>query len=455
MVASSIVSVANLENSLDFSPEYYRPEWLRLSKRLHEHPFSKMGSFANITDGEHGSPDWDINSGIRYIAAEHILANALSNAPMRTISAAQDVRNARSRVQKNDILVYSVGAYAGLAARAEPHLFPANIPRSVAIIRLKPGAPFRAGFVTVFLNTEYGQFQTRRLRAGNSQPVLALEKIRQIELPQIPIDLQDKVDQLYESAYQARLSAQRSYLRAKELLETELGLNKLTFQKMVGYTASFNELQMSRRFDPEHYSPLFRAFKDALPVGITLSPLSNYLYFCNRGKQPIYSNAGIPVINSKHVQENRIIFEGNRVALHNSETDLQIRYGDTLLNGTGRGTIGRSAPYLIDEPAIPDNHVTILRSDNLDPVFLSLYLNSAAGQMQVEMHQRGTSGQLELYPHDIRKFLIWPAPETFQKTLRKIHETAYAAELESKKYLEQAKTHVEQLIEEVFHGSDR
>ena len=118
------------------------------------------------------------------------------------------------------------------------------------------------------------------------------------------------------------------------------------------------------------------------------------------------------------------------------------------MNGTGRGTIGRVAPYLVDEQAIPDNHVTILRSPTLDPAYLSFYLNSQAGQLQVEMHQRGTSGQLELYPYDIRKFLVWVAPEAFQKKIRNLYDQAAASERRSKELLDQAKTRVEQLIEE-------
>jgi hypothetical protein len=68
--------------------------------------------------------------------------------------------------------------------------------------------------------------------------------------------------------------------------------------------------------------------------------------------------------------------------------------------------------------------------------------------MQVEMHQRGTSGQLELYPFDIRKFLIWPAPKPLQKELRELHDKAAASENESKRLLNEAKARVEQLIEE-------
>ena len=68
------------------------------------------------------------------------------------------------------------------------------------------------------------------------------------------------------------------------------------------------------------------------------------------------------------------------------------------------------------------------------------------------MHQRGTSGQLELYPFDIRKFLIWPAPQSFQRELRDLHDKAAAAERESKRSARQAKTRVEQLIEEAAAG---
>ena len=59
---------------------------------------------------------------------------------------------------------------------------------------------------------------------------------------------------------------------------------------------------------------------------------------------------------------------------------------------------------------------------------------------------------MELYPFDIRKFLIWPAPESFQRELRDLHDRAAAAERESKRLLEQAKQRVEQLIEEAVQA---
>lgn len=64
------------------------------------------------------------------------------------------------------------------------------------------------------------------------------------------------------------------------------------------------------------------------------------------------------------------------------------------------------------------------------------------------MHQRGASGQLELYPHDIRRFLVWVAPPEIQQDIRSTYEEAVELEKQSNQLLEQAKTRVEKLIEE-------
>lgn len=244
-----------------------------------------------------------------------------------------------------------------------------------------------------------------------------------------------------------------AYTQAQQLLESELGLDKLCFDKPVGYTARFSEMELSRRFDSEHYYPAFDNLKANLPKGVRLVPLGPLLNFCQRGKQPIYSEHGLPVLNSKHILENKITLEGNRYAKPNPVPSLQIQHGDALINGTGRGTIGRTAPYLIDEhQAIPDNHVTILRSATLDPAYLSFYLNSQAGKLQVEKYQRGSSGQLELYPFDIRKFQVWEAPQSIQKEIRRLYEQAAKSARQSRELLDQAKSRVEQLIEEAVQA---
>jgi type I restriction enzyme M protein len=193
--------------------------------------------------------------------------------------------------------------------------------------------------------------------------------------------------------------------------------------------------------------------KEKLPKHVKLVPLGSLLAYCQRGKQPDYSAEGFPVLNSKHILESRISFQENRHAKPNPVPIFQIQCGDMLINGTGRGTVGRAAPYLISEHhAIPDNHVTILRTSTLDPAYLSFYLNSLAGKLQVEKYQRGSSGQLELYPFDIRKFQVWDAPSSIQREIRTLYDQATECEKRSRELLDQAKSRVEQLIEEAVQA---
>ena len=127
-----------------------------------------------------------------------------------------------------------------------------------------------------------------------------------------------------------------------------------------------------------------------------------------------------------------------------------VREKDVLINGTGIGTIGRAAPYLEKAQALPDNHVTVLKIDEsrIDPVYLSTFLNSAAGQLQVEKYFKGSSWQIELYPEDIANFQVWIAPTSIQSGIRSDFLASRAARQKSKALLEHAKRAVEIAIEQ-------
>ncbi len=47
------------------------------------------------------------------------------------------------------------------------------------------------------------------------------------------------------------------------------------------------------------------------------------------------------------------------------------------------------------------------------------------------------------------KFLVWVAPESFQNEIRNLYDQAAASEQRSRELLDQAKTSIEQLIEQV------
>lgn len=97
--------------------------------------------------------------------------------------------------------------------------------------------------------------------------------------------------------------------------------------------------------------------------------------------------------------------------------------------------------------ALLDNHVTILRTNSLDPIYLSIYLNSIIGKLLVEKHFKGSSGQIELYPNEIAQFLDWEAPDSIQQKIRSKVESSHQKREQSKQLLAIAKTVVERAIE--------
>ena len=58
-------------------------------QKIAKYPCKQLKDFCYITDGEHGSPDWDKATNIKYITAEHIKQNYIVDTVYKTISQNQ------------------------------------------------------------------------------------------------------------------------------------------------------------------------------------------------------------------------------------------------------------------------------------------------------------------------------------------------------------------------------
>ena len=236
-------------------------------------------------------------------------------------------------------------------------------------------------------------------------------------------------------------------LDAETRLAADLGLSDAMMIDPLVYTATAASVRAAGRIDAQYFAPRFRHLIRHIEQTGQAVRFGDILATNIRGSQPSYAEEGLPVVNSKHIRRNRVEFDDMRFA-DPAQASVLIEQGDLLLNGTGVGTIGRASAYLRADKAIPDNHVTVLRAQGSDPVYLSVYLNSRLGQMQVEQHLKGSSGQIELYPSDIAGFVIWRAPEEIQESIRQAVVDAFAAERRASDYLEAAKLAVEIAIEQ-------
>ena len=139
--------------------------------------------------------------------------------------------------------------------------------------------------------------------------------------------------------------------------------------------------------------------------------LGELTLYVKRGISPKYVlENGIPIVNQRCIRENSINFDTARLSSKEKKiTDVKfLQIGDTVINSTGVGTLGRTA-YVkkLEQPSSADTHVTIVRPDKtkVDSKFLSLYINSK--EDVIENMGKGATGQTELSAQDLSELKVF------------------------------------------------
>lgn len=382
------------------------------------------------------------DEGLLTVMAKNVRSNRAEMSDPRFMPSQLRSVVARNKLNRNDVLVTRTGANFGQAAPWKQD-FEAFACADILVLR-EPSIP--SGYLSSFLECAKGKPLVLRGGYGAGQPHIAPPYLADMLIPRFGA-LEGRVDAVIDRSVQMEGEAASTVQAAEQVLLAALGLANWTPPEPLAYTARACEVFASGRFDAQYFRPLFAEVADRLQATGGSVELGTILSVNARGRQPQYDETGLPVINSKHVRTHRVILEDNRTATE-SGSPVIIETGDVLLNGTGVGTIGRTAPYLHQTRALPDNHVTVLRTDAIDPVYLSVFLNSPLGQWQIERHIKGSSGQIELYPTDIARIMIWDAPDSVQQSVRAAILSAFDEERRANELLEAAKRAVEIAIED-------
>ena len=145
----------------------------------------------------------------------------------------------------------------------------------------------------------------------------------------------------------------------------------------------------------------------------------------SRGRAPSYcDDDGVVVLNQKCVRYGRIIFEFARRTDTTKKTIPEWAYlkvGDTLINSTGVGTLGRASfVSCLDGPTTFDSHVTLVRPrhDSSFPEFIGMTLNLL--ENEIEMFAGGSTGQTELSREAVNSFPVSLPPLEEQKRIVEI-----------------------------------
>lgn len=430
--------------------EYFQKQYLadehtrrrRAYRRLGEMgaKIQSFGAYSLNNDVEY------IENGIPFIRGVNMKGGRVSFANLLYISETANKLLWKSEVKEGMVLLSMSGTIGEVAIATSRWPYPVNSNQDIAKIDVTGVcSPY---VLYAFLLSRFGQSYLKREARGSVQQHVFLSQIEQIELPQFGEKFSEKLRIVIEGSEAGKVLAAGYLGKAESSLLHSLGLQGWTAPQPLSYIRRSSDTFAAGRLDAQHFQPRFQTLRNFIERTGQGACLADWLNENQRGKQPDYTDAGLPVVNSKHVLRGEVRLDGDNRSASFANGDLLIQHGDVLLNGTGVGTIGRAAPYLHTDPAIPDNHVTILRpKPGLDAVYLSVFLNSMAGQWQVEERLRGSSGQIELYPTDIAQFTVWVAPPVVQKDIRRSIEKSYEQRQLATKLLEVAKRAVEIAIE--------
>ncbi len=103
-----------------------------------------------------------------------------------------------------------------------------------------------------------------------------------------------------------------------------------------------------------------------------------------------------------------------------------IRCGDTVINSTGTGTLGRVGfiDSLSEHPIVPDSHVTTIRAiAEMDPFYIFILLKSL--QPTLEKSGEGSTNQKELKPNTLQDIFVPIPPIEEQKRICNAVQNSY------------------------------
>ncbi len=240
------------------------------------------------------------------------------------------------------------------------------------------------------------------------------------------------------------------YIQAEQMVLDEIGWDKFNLSQPKWWTTQFSKTCDVHRFDAEHFQPKYDKLLEHLKKTGKAKLFGEIAFYIKRGLQPEYvENGEIIVVNSQHLGRYLLNIQATERTDRNfwkKNKKAHLQKNDVLLYSTG-AYVGRTNAWIEDKEGIASNHVTIIRPNSFcESLYLAVFLNSPFGLLQTDKWACG-SGQREIYPDNIERFLIYLPDEKFQQKIADLVQQSYTTHQKAKSLLEEAKTKVEEIVE--------
>ncbi|MGD7035126.1 hypothetical protein [Methylotuvimicrobium buryatense] len=436
--------------------EFSDPKYIEAERRTRNCKTENLGSLGIFVPGPFGSAfrvrNYDFKSPFRYIRGQDVKPFFILEDDSRFIPQADFIRLQRYAVKKDDLIISVVGTLGNVAVCTERET-PAMFSCKSTIFRTNRVDPY---YLLAYLNSHYGQLCLLRRQRGAIQTGLNIEDLRSIPIPRIGNLIELEIAEKIRKAHYELILSRELYQSAQQLLEAELGLDKLSFQRTLGYTAQVSDVVSEKRMNAEYFSPLIKQILSN-KIFIDAKPLTNYFSIIRGQSTNKYLDEGIAVLKTKNIRTPSIDYDrvndfaGATVGL------TAVQEGDLIFASMGVGSLGRiSFTHNLPRECVIDGTLRLLRRKFDAPINIELpyllFLSTRAGQELIYRGIIGSTGIISLPDEYLGRILLPNIPDNVCERLTELVISSMDAGNKSKELLEQAKNRVEQLIEEAVQS---
>ncbi|WP_295399117.1 hypothetical protein [uncultured Thiocystis sp.] len=435
--------------------EFFQPGFLEAEAMLSCVDTNVVARHFEISDGNHLEVSrWFTDEGgaVPYYRGQDLNGFFLENStPVQIPRNIYDRANMhRSHFLPEDVLICIVGASTGTISVVTSNTIPCTGSCKIGIVRRQLGGLVDPLFLAAFLLGKFGQYQIARHSRGTAQGGLILKDIFKLLVPVLPEVEQQLIRRLIGNALSLNNQAINFYSDAEQVFESELGLGKLTFQKPIGYSARFSTVGWSETFsagrvDAQCFAPDALFYESWLHTHAQCDHLGKLLCSTEKGRQQADSACGsTDYCSIKHINAREIVDASKCFP----KADTPMAGLDDLLLAITGATIGKVGIVKRYERLAFSGDLLCLRtSESVDPHYLLLVLDHKIGQVQFNRWITGsTNGHLA--PRDAARVLVPRLSNETEGQIAELVKSSLSKRNESEQLLEQAKSRVEQLIEE-------
>lgn len=448
MAVWSVIKLSDLLKPSRIDAEYNKPIYLIIRNKLKNYkPISEYISI--IIHPSEFKRKYD-KDGYSVIRAQNVRPLNIDINEDIYISEDRAKLIPKNILKHSDILITRTGANFGQTALYTAERNKAIVTSHTLIVRsinndINP-------YIALFLNTHYGRELINQGMYGSSQPEIAPKFIKDIPLPYFSDEITIQLSNSILKSSELKKESINLYNQAKSLLEIELGLDKIKFEKPKSYTAKLSEVVLSNRTDSEfhnsYYDPIFNKIYSYSKGVQSLQKLAYHIY-PNFNKTNIKDDIIYIEIGDISTSDGSFNFKSVPIKSAPANAKIILKGGEILISMVRptRGAISLIPDSLPDEKyVVCSSAFYVINVKNLEfREIIWMYIRLI--KMCFEKYCKGTS-----YPTIESKYLsLFPVPnfnDQIATEVSRLIKDSFEARIKSKQLLEQAKLKVEELIEQ-------